>query len=186
MTTSIVRALDVHRFLYVYRNDDKAYWWCAVPFLDRTGRRKQRRQRFRDRVLGSKVAALQCATAWRDEQVAMPDVRAAMGDQRRLSLYMPAQVAIESASATGIVGVTSTFRLHPLGGNFSVTAHRGRKKWFSMRRYGCFKAFALAVELRCAWIGVPMIEQGALTSFYRDWIKRNQENLRQYRLEAHA
>src|SRR5699024_6507194 len=144
--TTVDKVPQVHPFLYIYRNQEGGFWWCAVPYLDRHGRRHQRRRTFRDRRHGSRVAALNEARRRRDVQLANQAVQAAMGDRRPLMLYSrDGDMPCETGNPFGLVGVTVTFREHPLGGNFSVTANRGRKKWFSMRRYGGFGAFKRAV-----------------------------------------
>ena len=83
----------------------------------------------------------------------------------------------------GLVGVTATFREKPLGGNFSVTANRGRKKWFSMRRYGGYGAFRRAVLQRCKWVGAPMPDDDELRRRYQQWARDNETRLRRHGLE---
>lgn len=174
----------VHPFLYIYRNHDGGFWWCAVPYLDRHGRRKQRRRSFRDRRYGSRAAALNEARRWRDVALADPAVHAAMGERRPLMLYArDDQRPHEGGNPFGLVGVTVTFREHPLGGNFSVTANRGRKKWFSMRRYGGFGAFKRAVIQRCQWVGAPVPDEQEMRDRYDYWASRNRDLLRRYGVE---
>ncbi|MFP1682609.1 hypothetical protein ACLD0W_08850 [Alloalcanivorax sp. C16-1] len=184
MTDPVRRTPHVHSFLYIYRNHSGEFWWCAVPYLDRHGRRHQRRRSFRDRRYGSRVAALHEARRWRDAALDDPAVRAAMGDRRPLMLYAGDDgESTESGNPFGLVGVTVTFRDKPLGGNFSVTANRGRKKWFSMRRYGGYGAFKRAVIQRCQWVGVPVPDEEELRSRYDRWAQRNRDVLRRYGLE---
>ncbi|MCU5788747.1 hypothetical protein, partial [Alloalcanivorax marinus] len=138
----------------------------------------------RARRYGSRVAALHEARRWRDAALDDPAVRAAMGDRRPLMLYAGDDgEAPEGGNPFGLVGVTVTFRDKPLGGNFSVTANRGRKKWFSMRRYGGYGAFKRAVIQRCQWVGVPVPDEEELRDRYDRWAERNREVLRRYGLE---
>ena len=82
MEQAIKRKPNVHAFLYIYRNHAAQFWWCAVPYVDSQGRRRQRRRSFRDSRLGGKNAALTAARAWRDQAITDPRVRVAMGDRR--------------------------------------------------------------------------------------------------------
>ncbi len=185
MEQAIKRKPNVHAFLYIYRNHAGQFWWCAVPYVDAQGRRRQRRRSFRDRRLGGKSAALQAARAWRDQAITDPRVRLAMGDRRPLVLYAGDDSGRldEGGNPFGLVGVTATFREKPRGGNFSVTANRGRKKWFSMRRYGGYGAFKRAVLQRCKWVGAPFPDDSELRRRYDHWARRNQVRLRHYGLE---
>ena len=47
MEQAIKRKPNVHAFLYIYRNHAGKFWWCAVPYVDSQGRRRQRRRSFR-------------------------------------------------------------------------------------------------------------------------------------------
>lgn len=187
MNHPVKRAPRVHSFLYIYRNHTGEFWWCAVPWLDGHGRRRQRRRSFRDRRYGSKAAALEQARQWRDQAIDDPAVRAAMGDRRPLMLYAQNEDEVpdraDQRNPFGLVGVTVTFREKPLGGNFSVTANRGRKRWFSMRRYGGFGAFKRAVVQRCQWVGAPVPEDDELRQRYDRWANRNRDLLRRYGLD---
>lgn len=185
MEKAIKRPPRIHPYLYVYRNRAGQFWWCAVPYVDPSGRRRQRRRSFRDSRHGSRIRALREAQRWRDQQISHPEVRAAMGDRRPLMLYASDTLGDlgRGDNPFGLVGVTATFREKPLGGNFSVTANRGRKKWFSMRRYGGFEAFRRAVMQRCKWVGTPMPPEEDLRHRYRHWAQRNHELLRRHGLE---
>ncbi len=44
MEQAIKRKPNVHAFLYIYRNHAAQFWWCAVPYVDSQGRRRQRRR----------------------------------------------------------------------------------------------------------------------------------------------
>ncbi|UWN48756.1 hypothetical protein ASALC70_00944 [Alcanivorax sp. ALC70] len=102
MNHPVKRAPRVHSFLYIYRNHTGEFWWCAVPWLDGHGRRRQRRRSFRDRRYGSKAAALEQARQWRDQAIDDPAVRAAMGDRRPLMLY----AQNEDEARTGPINAT--------------------------------------------------------------------------------
>lgn len=185
MEKAIRRPPRVHPYLYLYRNRGGQFWWCAVPYVDGHGRRRQRRRSFRDARLGGKARALEAARQWRDEQIQQPDVRSAMGDQRPLVLYAANRLGEigQRENPFGLVGITATFRQQPLGGNFSVTANRGRKKWFSMRRYGGFGAFKRAVIQRCQWVGAPVPDDEDLRRRYQHWAQHNRDTLRRHGLE---
>lgn len=185
MKKAIRRPARVHPYLYLYRNRAGQFWWCAVPYVDGHGRRRQRRRSFRDSRLGGKSPALAAARQWRDEQIQQPDVRSAMGDQRPLVLYACDHLhqIDQRENPFGLVGITATFRQHPLGGNFSVTANRGRKRWFSMRRYGVFGAFKRAVVQRCQWVGAPVPNDDDLRRRYQHWAQQNLDTLRRHGLE---
>ena len=71
MEQAIKRKPNVHAFLYIYRNHAAQFWWCAVPYVDSQGRRRQRRRSFRDSRLGGKNAAL---TAARGNQIRAADL----------------------------------------------------------------------------------------------------------------
>lgn len=179
MERAIRRKVRNHPYLYLYRNEEEEYWWCAVPFINPAGERKQRRRTFHDNDHGSPKRALSLARRWRDRQTKKEEVRRAMGDQRPLKLYAGKGV-IDQRNPFGLVGITVTFRDKPLGGNFSVTANRGRKKWFSIRRYGIYGAYLRAVELRCRWIGIDTPPDEELNRIYDGWLERNRELLKRY------
>lgn len=185
MEQAIKRKPNVHAFLYIYRNHASGFWWCAVPYVDSQGRRRQRRRSFRDARLGGKSEALKAARAWRDQAITDPRVRVAMGDRRPLVLYAGDDSGRigDGGNPFGLVGVTATFREKPLGGNFSVTANRGRKKWFSMRRYGGYGAFKRAVLQRCKWVGAPVPDDDELRHRYQHWARDNAARLRRHGLE---
>lgn len=185
MEKAIKRPARIHALLYIYRNRSSGFWWVAVPFVDAGGRRRQRRRSFRDSRYGSEQKALRAARCWRDEQIALDEVRAAMGDQRPLTLYAdaPSEHPGSRHNPFGLVGITPTFRQKPLGGNFSVTANRGRKKWFSMKRYGVFGAFREAVIQRCRWVGAAVPPDEELQRRFQPWAERNRELLRRHGLE---
>lgn len=185
MEKAIKRPARIHAHLYIYRDRAACFWWVAVPFVDAGGRRRQRRRSFRDSRYGSEHRALREARRWRDGQIALAEVRAAMGDQRPLTLYASQTPDNPGPRGNpfGLVGVTPTFRQKPLGGNFSVTANRGRKKWFSMKRYGVFGAFRQAVVQRCRWVGTAVPSDEELQRRFRPWAERNRELLRRHGLE---
>ncbi len=108
-----------------------------------------------------------------------------MGDRRPLVLYAGDDSGRigDGGNPFGLVGVTATFREKPLGGNFSVTANRGRKKWFSMRRYGGYGAFRRAVLQRCKWVGAPVPDDDELRHRYQQWARDNETRLRRHGLE---
>ena len=58
-----------NRHLYVYRKEACKFWWCALPYVDEKGRRKQFRKCFRDSRYRDKYAALGAALDWRDAQL---------------------------------------------------------------------------------------------------------------------
>ena len=64
-----------------------------------------------------------------------------------------------------------------------VTANRGRKKWFSMRRYGGYGAFKRAVLQRCKWVGAPIPDDQELRHRYDQWARDNETRLRHHGLE---
>lgn len=181
---AIKRPPRLHPYLYVYRNQIDEFWWCAIPYMNENGRRRQRRRTFRDSDYGSSAQALHQAQTWRDEQIKNPEVRIAMGDRRPLVLYARKDRSDLGSGANpfGLVGITATFRDQPLGGNFSVTANRGRKKWFSMRRYGTYEAFRRAVAQRCEWLGIPTPPEAELHRRYRPWAERNLDLLQRHDL----
>ncbi len=181
---AIKRPPRLHPYLYVYRNEIEEYWWCAVPYRNKNGQRRQRRRSFRDSAYGSSATALHHAQTWRDEQIRNPEVRIAMGDRRPLTLYARKDRSGLGGGDNpfGLVGITATFREQPLGGNFSVTANRGRKKWFSMRRYGTFGAFRRAVAQRCEWLGIPTPSDTELYKCYWPWVERNRQLLHNHGL----
>ncbi len=185
MEQAIKRKPNVHAFLYIYRNHAGKFWWCAVPYVDAQGRRRQRRRSFRDGRLGGKAEALTAARAWRDQAITDPRVRVAMGYRRALVLYAGDDSGRigDGGNPFGLVGVTATFREKPLGGNFSVTANRGRKKWVSMRRYGGYGAFRRAVLQRCKWVGAPVPDDDELRHRYQQWARDNEARLRRHGLE---
>lgn len=180
----IRRPARLHAKLYIYRKQSEKLWWCAIPYRDDTGERRQRRRRFRDRAHGSKARALKAASQWRDHQLQRPEVRIAMGDHRPLTLYSEANRnrAAGNANPFGLVGVTATFRKKPLGGNFSVTANRGRKRWFSMLRYGPYGAFRRAVAQRCQWLGIDLPGETELRERFQGWQQHNSKQLEQHGL----
>ena len=181
---AIKRPPRLHPYLYVYRNETEEFWWCAIPYRNKDGQRRQRRRSFRDSTYGSSARALHQAQTWRDNQIQNPEVRIAMGDRRPLVLYARKDRSDLGSGDNpfGLVGITATFREQPLGGNFSVTANRGRKKWFSMRRYGTFGAFRKAVAQRCEWLGIPTPNDAELHKCYRPWVEHNLEVLRSHDL----
>ncbi|KAF0804014.1 hypothetical protein A6D6_03479 [Alcanivorax xiamenensis] len=186
MNISTVTNPKIHPFLYVYRSREDDFWWCAIPYVDKRARRRQKRCTFRDSKFGSTEAALYQARLWRDRQIQRPEVRAAMGKHRPLILCSTDELdrMSETRNPFGLVGITATFRDKPLGGNFSVTANRGRKKWFSMRRYGGYGAFRRAVEQRCRWVGEPMPDEEDLKRRYQHWARRNRDTLISHRVET--
>ncbi|ASK34563.1 hypothetical protein CEK62_09290 [Alcanivorax sp. N3-2A] len=185
MEQAVRREIQIHPYLYVYRTTTGRFWWCAVPYLDGKGRRRQRRKSFRDDRYHSKRLALIAAQRWRDQQIERPEVRSAMGDRRPLVLVEKDSSGVgRSDNPFGLVGITASFRKHPLGGNFSATANRGRKKWFSMRRYGAFEAFKMAVEQRCKWVAAPMPSDEELRDRYDPWTRNNKQLLREHRVES--
>lgn len=178
--------MDYKPNLYVYRSNSGKFWWCAVPWVDQKGKRHQRRKTFRDSRLGGKDDALRAARAWRDDAMTDPDVLRVQDARKTMSL-----ITVEDPEAIGprdnpfgLVGITAAFREKPLGGNFSVTANRGRKKWFSMRRYGPLKAFKKAVAQRCKWVGVPMPNDDDLEQRFRGWEKNNRDQLHRYNVSG--
>ena len=76
------------------------------------------------------------AQAWRDKEIKKSEIKAIMGDCRPLVLLVSEERNQINGrnNPFGMVGVTAAFRKKPLGGNFCVTAHAHRKKWFSMRK----------------------------------------------------
>lgn len=185
MEQAIKRSPRLHPYLYIYRSRNGGFWWCAVPYLDRKGRRRQWRKSFRDNHYQARNLALRAAQRWRDLQIQIPEVRMAMGDRRPLVLVEtrePGKLGGRN-NPFGLVGITATFRKKPLGGNFSVTANRGRKKWFSMRRYGAFGAFKLAVLQRCKWVGASMPPEEDLRARYDRWVQGKLDVMREHALE---
>jgi hypothetical protein len=83
-------------------------------------------------------------------------------------------------NAFGIVGITVNRRNRPWGINVSVTAQRGRKKLFSMRRYGAYEAFRMAVRQRCEWIQVPVPREDELRRRFDHWLQENAGLLDEY------
>ncbi|HAM76256.1 MAG TPA: hypothetical protein DCQ09_11615 [Alcanivorax sp.] len=84
----------------------------------------------------------------------------------------------------GIIGITVTRRQKPKGINVSVTAQRGQKKWFSMRRHGAFEAFRLGVRQRCEWIQVPVPSDEELRRRFQHWLENNYRLLEEYDISA--
>lgn len=143
--------------LYIYRNKSGRFWWCAIPYVDRHGYRKQRRKTFRDARYGSEKAAFLSAKAWRDDALKDPAVIQAQGGRYRMQLVTvedPEDVDF-TGNPFGLSGITVAYRAKQRHAHISVTANRGRKKWFSMHRYGPKEAFRLGVRQRCKWLGIP-------------------------------
>lgn len=178
MDRQIKRPLRVHPFLYIYRHQKRSNWFCLVPYINPDGARSYRRKGFRDRRYGTKVAALAFAQQWRDEQIELAEVREAMGDQRPLRLF----TTVSEATPFGLVGVKPIFRDKPFGGNMSATAQTGRRRWFSMRKYGVWGAYELAVARRCSWIGAELPARVDLEARFNRWFEGSKERLSMYGL----
>ena len=93
-----------NRYLYVYRKEACGFWWCALPYVDEKGRKKQFRKCFRDNRHQNKNAALAAALAWRDAQL-----RAL---KRRGTLGAPAKLRRVSVNELG--------RLEPQDNSFGI------------------------------------------------------------------
>lgn len=170
--------------LYLYRNDIRKLWWCALPYVDERGRKKQIRKSFRDRSLGGNKEAFRAAQLWRDASLSRLGEKALNSSFLKLRRITVKQLATLPAGADsfGLVGITVTSRDQPPGINISVTAFRGQKKWFSMRRHGAFGAFRHAVRQRCQWIQAPMPDDDELRARFECWAKNNTRLLTQYNI----
>lgn len=167
---------------YLYRNDRRKLWWCALPYVDERGRKKQIRKSFRDRNFGSSKQAFHAALLWRDANLARLGETALNSSFLKVRRTTVEQLAALPAEADtfGLVGITVTTRDQPPGINVSVTAFRGQKKWFSMRRYGPFGAFRNAVYQRCQWVQAPMLDDAELHARFQCWVKNNVRLLNKY------
>ena len=168
--------------LYVYRNHAGCFWWCAIPYVDSKGRRRQRRRSFRDRKWGSKAASLFAAREWRDEAILDPSVAAARKSGNEMVLIEvndPEDVDF-SGTPFGLVGITVVFRDKPMGGNIVVTANRGRKKWYSMLRHGPMGAYKKAVYQRCKWIKAPVPDDTDLEIRFWHWAENHTDEIDHY------
>jgi len=180
MERLVKRPPHIHPFLYLYRLHSPALWFCVIPHLDSEGKRKLRRKDFRDRKHGGKDAAFAAAKAWRDEQLTLPEVKAAMGDQRPLKLFTEKT----EANPFGLVGIRPVQRGKSQDWNITVTAQQGLKKSFSMRRYGIWGAYQRAVYQRCEWIGVDNPNIDDLKVRFNRWLEDNQSLLDLYELDS--
>ena len=175
-----------NRHLYVYRKEACKFWWCALPYVDEKGRRKQFRKCFRDSRYRDKYAALGEALDWREAQLGALKRWGTLGAPpklRRVSVNELGSLKPKDNSF-GIIGITVTRRQKPKGINVSVTAQRGQKKWFSMRRHGAFEAFRLGVRQRCEWIQVPVPSDEELRRRFQHWLENNYRFLEEYDISA--
>ena len=175
-----------NRYRYIYRKEACRFWWCALPYVDEGGRRRQFRKCFRDNRYHNQQAALEAAINWRDAQIQALKRRVTLGATPKLR-----RVSVNELSALnpqddsfGIIGITVTRRHKPKGINVSVTAQRGQKKWFSMRRHGAFEAFRLGVRQRCEWIQVPVPSDEELRRRFQHWLKNNVRFLEEYDISS--
>lgn len=171
-----------NKYRYVYRKEACGFWWCALPYVDERGRKRQFRKCFRDSRYKSTQAALDAAITWRDAQLHALNRRGTLGAPPKLR-----RVAVNELdtlkpqdNSFGIIGITVTRRDKPKGINVSVTAQRGQKKWFSMRRHGAFEAFRLGVRQRCEWIQAPVPGDEELRRRFQHWLKNNIRYLEEY------
>ena len=178
MDRQVKRRVERHRFLYIYRQERRSVWFCVVPYMKAGGIKRHKRRTFQDRRYGTKAAALAVAQQWRDEQTELSEVRRAMGDQKALSLF----TAVSEATPFGLVGIKPLFRLKPLGGNMSVTAQKGRKRWFSMRKYGVWEAYEMAVIQRCRWIGAEPPDRADMDARFNRWLEANEGQLTKHEI----
>lgn len=170
------------KLLYIYRKETGKFWWCALPYVDEKGRKRQFRKCFRDKRYHDEKAAFEAAMAWRDAQISALKRQGTLGTPprlRRVSVNELGTLKPEDNSF-GIIGITVTRRDKPKGINVSVTAQRGQKKWFSMRRHGAFEAFRLGVRQRCEWIQVPVPNDEELRRRFQHWLKNNARFLEEY------
>lgn len=173
-------------YRYIYRKQACGFWWCALPYVDEKGRKRQFRKCFRDNRYSDQHAALQAALAWRDAQIRALRRQGTLGAApklRRVSVNELSKLKPQDNSF-GIIGITVTRRDKPRGINVSVTAQRGQKKWFSMRRHGAFEAFRLGVRQRCEWIQVPVPSDDELHRRFQHWLKNNSRFLKEYDIAA--
>ena len=180
MEKPIRRPARSHPFLYLYRLQSPALWFCVVPYLDAEGKRKVRRKNFRDRKYGGKSSAFSAAKAWRDDQLTLSHVRAAMGDQRPLELF----TKVSTSTPFGLVGIRPVQRGKASDWNITVTAQQGKKSSYSMRRYGIWGAYEHAVAQRCEWIGADPPDRDDLKIRFNRWLEKNRHLLDQYDLDT--
>ncbi|MGB0538558.1 MAG: hypothetical protein ACPGJX_14405 [Alloalcanivorax venustensis] len=171
-----------NQYRYIYRKEACRFWWCALPYVDEKGRKRQFRKCFRDNRYHNKRAALEAAVAWRDAQMRALKRQGTLGTPPRLRRVAVNELNTLKAwdNSFGIIGITVTRRQKPKGINVSVTAQRGQKKWFSMRRHGAFEAFRLGVRQRCEWIQVPVPSDEELRRRFQHWLKNNLRCLQEY------
>lgn len=175
-----------NRYRYIYRKEACRFWWCALPYVDEGGRRRQFRKCFRDNRYHNQQAALEAAINWRDAQIQALKRQGTLGATpklRRVSVNELGALKPQDDSF-GIIGITVTRRHKPKGINVSVTAQRGQKKWFSMRRHGAFEAFRLGVRQRCEWIQVPVPSDEELRRRFQHWLKNNVRFLEEYDISS--
>ncbi len=175
-----------HEYRYIYRKAACGFWWCALPYVDEKGRKRQFRKCFRDSHYHNEHAALAAAVAWRDAQIQLLEHQGTLGTPpklRRVSVNELGKLKPQDNSF-GIIGITVTRRDKPKGINVSVTAQRGQKKWFSMRRHGAFEAFRLGVHQRCEWIQVPVPSDDELRRRFQHWLKNNFRFLEEYEIAS--
>lgn len=175
-----------NRYRYVYRKEACRFWWCALPYVDEKGHKKQFRKCFRDNRYQDKHAALGAALDWRDAQLRALQRRGTLGTPPKLRRVSVSELGSlkPQDNSFGIIGITVTRRQKPKGINVSVTAQRGQKKWFSMRRHGAFEAFRLGVRQRCEWIQVPVPSDEELHRRFQHWLKNNFRFLEEYDISA--
>ena len=181
MTASISdHAGKKHR--YIYRNETGEFWWCALPYVDEGGRKRQLRKCFRDRRYHDQNIAFRAALAWRNEKMEAMRLQGTMMPSPRLRRVSVDRLGNPATKehGFGIIGITVNRRSKPCGINISVTAQRGRKKWFSMRRYGAFEAFRMGVRQRCEWIRVPVPREDELRRRFDHWLQENAGLLDEY------
>lgn len=170
------------KHLYIYRKESGRFWWCALPYVDEKGRKRQFRKCFRDKRYQSEQAALEAALVWRDGQLRALKRQGTLGTPPRLRRVSVNELGTlkPQDDSFGIIGITVTRRDKPRGINVSVTAQRGQKKWFSMRRHGAFEAFRLGVRQRCEWIQVPVPNDEELRRRFQHWLQHNMGFLEEY------
>ncbi|MCH9782271.1 MAG: hypothetical protein K0U65_00105 [Gammaproteobacteria bacterium] len=170
--------------IYLYRSEGGKFWWCAIPWVDQQGKRRQRRKVFRDKRHGSERAAFLSARAWRDDELKKPAAQLAQGGRKFLTLVTvedPHDIDF-TGNPFGLSGVTVAYREQTNSVHVCVTANRGRKRWFSMRRYGPLEAFKKGVHQRCRWIGVPYPENRDLELRFWHWAENHVDELHRFGL----
>tara|TARA_R100000908_G_scaffold52799_1_gene28145 strand:+ start:1269 stop:1826 length:558 start_codon:yes stop_codon:yes gene_type:complete len=177
-----IKARTEENYRYIYRNETGQFWWCALPYVDEGGKKRQLRKCFRDRRYRNQSMALRAALAWRNEEMDVMRLQGTMMPSPRLRRVPVGCLGDLSAkeNAFGIVGITVNRRNRPWGINVSVTAQRGRKKLFSMRRYGAYEAFRMGVRQRCEWIRVPVPREDELRRRFDHWLQENAGLLDEY------